>query len=68
LKLLNITADECLVFEDSPSGVKSAVDAKIKVVGVATSQSHEFLKSVGATIVVDHFDDLSIESLAQLVK
>jgi beta-phosphoglucomutase-like phosphatase (HAD superfamily) len=55
LNRLNIQASEAIAFEDSPSGVRSAVGAGIITVGLTTTQSSESLKAVGATIAVPDF-------------
>jgi HAD superfamily hydrolase (TIGR01509 family) len=55
LERLGIRADEAVAFEDSPSGVRSAVGAGIITVGLTTTQSSESLKAVGATLAVPDF-------------
>lgn len=46
-----------LAFEDSPSGVASAVGAGFPVVGLATTQRAEVLLQAGASWVVSDYDD-----------
>lgn len=51
MKRVSATPDECVVFEDSPSGIKAAVAAGVKlIVGITTSHSEEALKSFGAHV------------------
>lgn len=52
---LAIEAEAAIAFEDSPSGIRSAVAAGIPTVGIASTHSPETLYSLGATLVVDDF-------------
>jgi HAD superfamily hydrolase (TIGR01509 family) len=55
LERLGIPADAAIAFEDSPSGIRSAVGAGIATVGVATTQTPDSLYSVGACLVIPDF-------------
>ena len=55
LKRLGVPASQAIAFEDSPSGIRSAVGAKIPVVGIAST--HEGLEAEGTAIVVQDFAD-----------
>ena len=55
LKRLGVSASEAIAFEDSPSGIRSAVGAKIPVVGIAST--HQGLEAEGTAIVVQDFAD-----------
>ena len=57
LRLLNLLPEEAIAFEDSPSGIQSAVAAGIAVVGIASSHDPAELKKWGAAIVVKDFAD-----------
>ncbi|MEM1169966.1 MAG: HAD family phosphatase [Cyanobacteria bacterium P01_H01_bin.35] len=63
LEKLEISPEEAIVFEDSRSGIKSAVGAGIYTVGVASTHEPESLLEVGASIVINNFSD---EKLRQL--
>ena len=56
LKRLGIKADETIAFEDSASGIASAVGASISTVGLTTTQTAEKLRAEGAYTVVDDFN------------
>jgi len=59
LSNLNVSRNECIIFEDSIEGVKAAKNADIKVIGVTSSQSSEKLKSVGAFKTIDDYTKIS---------
>lgn len=52
---LNTQANECLVFEDSPSGIKGAVNAGMKVIGVNVTDPE--LAKKHCEIIVDDFEE-----------
>ncbi|WP_421655082.1 HAD family hydrolase [Leptothermofonsia sp. ETS-13] len=55
LKQLGIRANQAVAFEDSPSGIRSAVGAGIPTIGIASTQDPKVLYTVGATLVVSDF-------------
>ena len=63
LSNLNVSRDECIIFEDSIEGVKAAKNADIKVIGVTSSQSSEKLKSVGAFKTIDDYTKISLDNI-----
>lgn len=65
LDALGVRADEALAFEDSISGIGSAVGAGIRTVGVATTQPPEKLRAAGAFLVVEDFTDPGIRRLLE---
>nr|WP_068889124.1 HAD family phosphatase [Pedobacter panaciterrae] len=64
-KNLGITPDQCIVFEDSFSGVSAALNAGMKVVGVLTSHTKEELPP--CNLYIDDYKDLSYDSISQLI-
>ena len=62
---LEVTAEEAIAFEDSPSGVRSAVAAGIPTVGIASSHDPQRLYQLGATLVVDDFSAPHLWTLLQ---
>ncbi|GAB4458233.1 MAG: HAD-IA family hydrolase [Elainellaceae cyanobacterium] len=63
LEQLGILATEAIAFEDSPSGIRSAVGAGIPTVGVAATHSAEELSQLGTRLVIQDFTDPRLWSL-----
>lgn len=55
LSQLRVGPEQAVAFEDSPSGVRSAVAAGIATVGLLTGHSPEALLDAGAQLCVDDF-------------
>jgi len=65
-KAVDVSPKDCIVFEDSISGVQSGLGAGAKVVGVATTHSHQELDA--CQLVVDDFDGLEISEIEKLLQ
>jgi HAD superfamily hydrolase (TIGR01509 family) len=63
LENLKTNREYCVVFEDSLSGVRSAIRAGIRVIGVTTSHSAEELSQAGTICNIDDFNDPSLPEL-----
>lgn len=61
---LNVNPDSCVVFEDSIAGLKAGLNAGMKVVGVTTTHTPGEFK--GAHLVISDFDEMNVETLADL--
>lgn len=57
LQRAGVTAAEAIAFEDSPSGLRSAIAAGIATVGVASTHEPDELYALGATLVIKDFLD-----------
>ncbi|MFD2530920.1 HAD family hydrolase [Gracilimonas halophila] len=57
--------ENCIVFEDSISGVESGLAAGSKVVGVATTHTHEELSN--CSLVIDDFKSLELRELQKIL-
>lgn len=55
-KILDVNPTSCIVFEDSPAGLKSGKDAGMKVVALTTSHSKKEL--TGADLIIENFSKL----------
>lgn len=60
LQKLAITAEPAIALEDSPSGIRSAVSAGIRTVGIASTHDPQVLQEIGAFLVIPDFTDLQI--------
>lgn len=63
LQRVGVQPDEALVFEDSPSGVKSAVAAGIATVAIASGHPPEYLQTLNPTLVIPDFTDPRLDEL-----
>jgi len=57
LEKLGVASEEALAFEDSTSGIASAIGAGIPTVGIASTQDSETLEEAGAFVVAEDFTD-----------
>ena len=57
LDRLGLSPEEAVAFEDSTSGISSAVGAGIPTVGIASTQDPETLRQAGAFMVAKDFTD-----------
>lgn len=64
LNHLNVSANECLAFEDSPVGIEAAKRAGIKCIGITTSYKRELLIEVD--LIIDSYQEIDIVKLNKL--
>jgi HAD superfamily hydrolase (TIGR01509 family) len=57
-KILNLPADECIIFEDAPNVIKGAKNFTFTCVGIASGNSKKMLKTAGADIIVKDYLEL----------
>jgi len=65
LQRVGVEAHEALVFEDSPSGIRSAVAAGIPTVAIASGHDPAYLETLGPNLVIADFTDLRLEAFLQ---
>lgn len=63
LERLGVPPGEALAFEDSTSGIASAVGAGVRTVGIASTQEPEKLQHAGAFITAKDFTDPKLREL-----
>ena len=56
LEKVGVVAPEAIAFEDSPTGIQSAVAAGIYTIGIASTHDPELLKGFGAHMVIKDFN------------
>lgn len=55
LNTFGLAPEQAIAFEDSPSGIRSAVSAGIPTIGIASTHEPQTLYALGATLVVPNF-------------
>lgn len=65
-KAIGLTAPQCIVIEDSVSGVQSGLAAGAIVVGVATTHTPEELSD--CHLVIENFEDFTLDHLIGLME
>lgn len=65
-KNLGVTPEQCLVFEDSYSGITAALNAGMRVVGVLTSHTIEELPK--CDLYINDYQELSYDKVIELFK
>ncbi|BAY27231.1 HAD family hydrolase [Calothrix sp. NIES-2100] len=63
LNNLGIQAPEAIALEDSPSGIRAAVAAGIRTIGIASTHDPKILLEVGAFIAIPDFTNLQLWTL-----
>ncbi|WP_341525317.1 HAD-IA family hydrolase [Nostoc sp. UHCC 0302] len=63
LNKLGISADQAIALEDSPSGIRAAVGAGIRTIGIASTHNPQVLLEVGAFMAIPDFTDLQLWTL-----
>ena len=63
LERLGVAAEAAIAFEDSPSGIRSAVAAGIPTVGIASTHNPQVLYDLGAMLVISDFTDEQLWAL-----
>lgn len=63
LQQLNVFEEEAIAFEDSPSGIQSAVGANLFTVGIASTHNPDVLQQLGANLVIPDFTDSRLAEL-----
>jgi len=60
---LGYPASRCVVFEDSPNGIKAGVAAGAVVIAVCTSHSRKQVEGCGAHFVVENLEDVRCDMM-----
>ncbi|MEA5512486.1 HAD-IA family hydrolase [Nodularia sp. UHCC 0506] len=60
LNNLEILAEQAIALEDSPSGIRAAVGAGIRTIGIASTHDPQILQQVGTFMAIPDFADLQL--------
>ncbi|KAI9454955.1 HAD-like domain-containing protein [Russula earlei] len=60
---LGYSASRCVVFEDSPSGIRAGVAAGAIVIAACTRHSREQIEQCGAHLIVENWEDVRCEEM-----
>ena len=60
---LGFPATRCVVFEDSPSGIKAGVASGAIVIAVCTSHKREQIETCGADYIVENMESVVCEAV-----
>ena len=60
LNNLGIVAEQAIALEDSPSGIRAAVGAGIRTIGIASTHDPQVLQQVGTFMAIPDFTDLQL--------
>ncbi len=63
VKLLGLKAEECVVFEDSLNGIRSALDAGCYCVAVTNSFTREEIQELKPTMIIDSLEEINLEKI-----
>lgn len=63
LSKLGIPAEKAIALEDSPSGIRAAVGAGIRTIGIASTHDPDILLEVGSFMAIPDFTDLHLWTL-----
>jgi len=61
---LGFSAKNCVVFEDSPSGIRAGVASGATVIAVCTSHERKQIEHVGAHYIVENMESVHCEPCA----
>lgn len=64
---LEFPPHRCVVIEDSFSGIQAGIAAGAKVVAITTTHTKAELLETGVSLVIDDFDELSVDILEEIV-
>ena len=59
-KELGYAATQCVVFEDSPSGIRAGVASGATVIALCTSHERSKIEHCGAHFIVDTMEDVQV--------
>ncbi|QKZ14807.1 HAD family hydrolase [Spirosoma sp. KUDC1026] len=58
----------CVVFEDAFAGIEAGLRAGMPVVALATTHTHDELATTGASLIIDDFTGLTVDTIRKLIE
>jgi beta-phosphoglucomutase len=68
VQCIGLDNSQCIVFEDSKSGIQSAIAAGLKVVGVSSTHTSTELLEEGVDLAIEDFNGLSTNDIIKLLQ
>ena len=62
-QLISLTANDCLVVEDSPPGIESGKQAGMRTLGVTNTVAETALRAAGAEVVTHNLADWNVDAV-----
>lgn len=62
---LGFDAKKCVVFEDSPSGIRAGVASGATVIAVCTSHERSKIENCGAHFIVENMEKVKCETVGE---
>jgi len=64
---LGVNPKNCVVFEDTISGIKSGIAAGMKVIGITTGMSAKEMQALAVSKIIDDYQSLTIDRITSLI-
>ena len=64
---LKVRPEDCIAFEDTPSGIQAARSAGMQVVGIASTHTREELSPYPLLTIIDDYQSLTLDVLTKLI-